>query len=46
MSEYLELIEQTGFSGIEVLKSDKSYPAADDWQSSLINLTLRAHKAG
>ena len=44
MSEYLELIEATGFTGIEVLKEERSRPDADDWQTTLINLTLRAYK--
>jgi arsenite methyltransferase len=44
MSEYLELIEETGFAGIEVLKEERSRPDAIDWQTTLINLTLRAYK--
>lgn len=44
MSEYLELIAETGFTGIEVLSDTRSRPDATDWQSSLINLTLRAFK--
>ena len=44
MSEYLDLIADTGFTGIEVLKDERSKPDATDWQSSLINLTLRAFK--
>lgn len=46
MSEYLDLIEETGFTGIEVLKDERSNPDAADWQSSMINLTLRAFKPG
>ncbi len=46
MSEYLDLIEETGFTGIEVLKDERSKPDANDWQLSLINLTLRAFKPG
>ncbi len=46
MSEYLELIEETGFTDIEVLKDERTNPDASDWQSSLINLTLRAFKPG
>ena len=44
MSEYLELVEETGFSDIDVVKQERSRPDADDWQSTLINLTLRAYK--
>ena len=46
MSDYLELIANTGFAEIEVLGDQPSRPDADpgDWQSSLINLTLRAFK--
>ena len=46
MSEYLELIANTGFAGVEVLGDQPSRPDAGpgDWQSSLINLTLRAFK--
>ena len=44
MSEYIDLIEQTGFSDIETLKDERSFPDASDWRSSLRNLTLRAFK--
>ena len=46
MSEYLELIANTRFADVEVLGDQPSRPDADpgDWQSSLINLTLRAFK--
>jgi len=44
MSEYLELVESTGFSTIEVVKEERSRPDAIDWQQNLINLTLRASK--
>ncbi|MDA1278579.1 MAG: arsenite methyltransferase [Chloroflexi bacterium] len=44
MSEYLELIEEAGFTGTEVLKQERSRPDAVDWQTTLINLTLRAYK--
>jgi SAM-dependent methyltransferase len=44
MSEYLELVESTGFSTIEVVKEERSRPEAIDWQQNLINLTLRASK--
>jgi hypothetical protein len=42
--EYLELIADTGFTNIDVLGDQQSRPDADDWQSSLRNLTLRAFK--
>ncbi|MCZ6539822.1 MAG: methyltransferase domain-containing protein [Chloroflexi bacterium] len=46
MSDYLDLVANTGFAGIEVLGDEPSRPDADsgDWQSSLKNLTLRAFK--
>ena len=44
MSEYIEMIGDIGFSDIEILKEEQSRPYADDWQSTLINLTLRAYK--
>lgn len=46
MKDYLELVADTGFSGIEVLGDQRSRPDADsdNWQSSLINLTLRGFK--
>mgnify|MGYP000008702419 FL=1 len=42
--EYLKLIADTGFTNIDVLGDQQSRPDADDWQSSLRNLTLRAFK--
>ena len=44
MSEYLDLVANTGFTGIEVLGDERSRPEATDWQASLKNLTLRAFK--
>tara|TARA_Y100001936_G_scaffold252727_1_gene313782 strand:- start:1259 stop:2026 length:768 start_codon:yes stop_codon:yes gene_type:complete len=44
LSEYLELVEESGFTDIDVVKEDRSRPDAEDWQSTLINLTLRAYK--
>jgi ubiquinone/menaquinone biosynthesis C-methylase UbiE len=44
MSEYLDLVEQTGFAEIEVLKEQRSTNGTEDWRSSLIDLTLRAFK--
>ena len=44
LSEYLELVEESGFTDIDVIKEDRSRPDAEDWQSTLINLTLRAYK--
>jgi arsenite methyltransferase len=43
-SEYLELIEKTGFTDIEVLDDDRTNPNDSGWRASLINLTLRAYK--
>ena len=44
MGQYIQLIAETGFTGIEVLKKEPSRPRTTGWQSSLINLTLRAYK--
>jgi SAM-dependent methyltransferase len=44
MSEYLELIAKTGFSDIDVLKDERSWPDDDGWRGSMINLTLTAFK--
>ncbi len=46
MSEYLEMVSDTGFTGVEVLGEEPSRPNSDsdNWQSSLRNLTLRAFK--
>ncbi len=44
MSEYLELIESTGFTDIEVLKEARTNPDAAYWKSSLIDITIRAYK--
>lgn len=44
MSEYLELIESTGFVDIEVLKANKSGGGPEEWRSSMVDLTLRAFK--
>ena len=44
LREYLELVEGSGFKDIDVVKEDRSRPDAEDWQSTLINLTLRAYK--
>lgn len=43
-SDYLKLVDDTGFERVESLKADKSRADADDWRSSMINLTLRAFK--
>jgi SAM-dependent methyltransferase len=44
MSEYLELVDETGFTNIEVLDERRSTSDSEDWRSSLIDLTLRAFK--
>ncbi len=44
MSEYLELVAQTGFANIEVLEERRSTGGNEEWRSSLIDLTLRAFK--
>jgi arsenite methyltransferase len=44
MSEYLTLVEETGFDKIEVLKEQRSGGGNEEWRSSLIDLTLRAFK--
>ena len=44
MSEYIEMVREAGFPDIEILNKEQSRPYADDWQSNLINLTLRAYK--
>lgn len=43
LSEYLEMIETTGFTEIEDLENRPS-GGSEEWRSSLINLTLRAYK--
>lgn len=43
-SEYLEMIEETGFSDVEILDDDRINASDPGWRSSLINLTLRAYK--
>ena len=44
ISEYLELVESSGFSAIEIVKQERSRPDSIGWEQSLINLTLRAYK--
>ncbi len=44
ISEYLELVESSGFSAIEIVKEERSCPDSIGWEQSLINLTLRASK--
>ena len=44
MSEYLAMVEETGFADIEVLEDRKSTGGTEEWRASLINLTLRAFK--
>ena len=44
MSDYLAMVEETGFADIEVLEDRKSTGGTEEWRSSLINLTLRAFK--
>ncbi len=44
MSDYLELVENTGFDRIEILKELKSGGGTEEWRSSMIDLTLRAFK--
>jgi SAM-dependent methyltransferase len=44
MSDYLELVENTGFVDIEVLKANKSGGGPEEWRSSMVDLTLRAFK--
>ena len=44
MSDYLAMVEETGFTGIEILEDRKSTGGTEEWRSSLINLTLRAFK--
>ena len=45
MSEYLDLVKETGFTSIEVLDERRSTGGSEDRQSSLIDLTLRAFKS-
>jgi len=44
MSDYLAMVEETGFADIEILEDRKSTGGTEGWRSSLINLTLRAFK--
>lgn len=44
MSDYLAMVEETGFADIEILEDRKSTGITEEWRSSLINLTLRAFK--
>ena len=44
MSDYLAMVEETGFADIEILEDRKSTGGTEEWRSSLINLTLRAFK--
>jgi arsenite methyltransferase len=44
MSDYLAMVEKTGFADIEILEDRKSTGGTEEWRSSLINLTLRAFK--
>ena len=44
ISEYLELVESSGFSAIEIVNEERSRPDSIGWEQSLINLTLRASK--
>lgn len=44
MSDYLTMVEQTGFTDIEQLENRPSTGGNESWRSSLINLTLRAFK--
>ena len=44
MSDYLAMVEETGFTDIEILEDRKSTGGTEEWRASLINLTLRAFK--
>lgn len=44
MSDYLAMVQETGFANIEILEDRKSTGITEEWRSSLINLTLRAFK--
>jgi SAM-dependent methyltransferase len=44
MSDYLVMVEETGFTNIEILEDRKSIGGTEEWRASLINLTLRAFK--
>ncbi len=44
MSDYLAMVQETGFADIEILEDRKSTGITEEWRSSLINLTLRAFK--
>jgi arsenite methyltransferase len=44
ISEYMELVESSGFSAIEIVNEERSRPDSIGWEQSLINLTLRASK--
>jgi len=44
ISEYLELVESSGFSAIEIVKEERNCPDSIGWEQRLINLTLRASK--
>jgi ubiquinone/menaquinone biosynthesis C-methylase UbiE len=44
MSDYLAMVEETGFDKIEILEDRKSTGGTEEWRSSMINLTLRAFK--
>ena len=44
MSDYLGMVEETGFTDIEILEDRKSTGGTEEWRSSLISLTLRAFK--
>ena len=44
ISEYMELVELSGFSAIEIVREERSRPDAIGWEQRLINLTLRAYK--
>lgn len=47
ISEYMDLVEETGFTNIETLKENRSYSDEDEddgWRGSMVDLTLRAFK--
>ena len=44
MSDYLAMVQETGFADIEILEDRKRTGITEEWRSSLINLTLRAFK--
>jgi len=44
MSDYLAMVEETGFENIQILENRPSTGGNEEWRSSMINLTLRAFK--